>query len=50
MSEDQKMTFQALKQTNRKLFQNPNLSEHNKKVLEDFFRKARAGGTGEKIW
>ena len=47
MSEDQKMTFQALKQTNRKLFQNPNLSEHNKQVLEDFFRKARAGGVGK---
>jgi hypothetical protein len=38
------MTFQALRQTNSKLFQNPELSDHNKQVLEDFFRKARAGG------
>ena len=43
----QKMTFQALKQTNQALYKNPNLSEHNKEVLEDFFRKARAGGGGK---
>jgi len=41
------MTFQALKQTNQALYKNPNLSEHNKEVLEDFFRKARAGGGGK---
>lgn len=44
MSQTSKMTFQALKQTNQKLFKNPQLTEHNKQVLEDFFRKARAGG------
>jgi len=41
------MTFQALKQTNQKLFQNPKLSEHNKEVLNDYFRykKANVGKT-----
>ena len=44
MSQTTTMTFQALKQTNSKLYQNPDISDHNKQVLEDFFRKARAGG------
>jgi len=47
MEQKQEMTFQALKQTNQALYKNPNLSDHNKKVLEDFFRKARAGGGGK---
>lgn len=45
----QLMGFDSLKQTNTKLFQNPELSEHNKQVLEDFFRKARSGGAGNAI-
>lgn len=44
-----KMAFEPLKQTNQKLYTNENLSEHNKEVLEDFFRKARSGGSGEAI-
>lgn len=43
------MGFNSLQQTNQKLFQNPELSEHNKDVLEDFFRKARSGGAGNAI-
>lgn len=43
------MTFNSLQQTNQKLFKNENLSEHNKQVLEDFFRKARSGGAGDAI-
>jgi hypothetical protein len=45
----QLMGFDSLKHTNTKLFQNPELSEHNKQVLEDFFRKARSGGAGNAI-
>jgi integrase len=41
------MTFNALEQTNQKLSQNPDLSDHNKEVLDDFFRKARSGGAGD---
>lgn len=44
MDETKTMTFKALQQTNKQLYKNPELSEHNKEVLEDFFRKARAGG------
>jgi integrase len=43
------MGFEELEQTNSKLFQNPELSEHNKEVLQDFFRKARSGGAGDAI-
>jgi integrase len=43
------MAFNSLEQTNQKLFQNPELSEHNKEVLQDFFRKARSGGAGNAI-
>lgn len=41
------MTFDSLKQTHQELFQNPELSEHNKKVLNEFFRKQRSGGSGK---
>lgn len=41
------MGFQSLEQTNQKLASNPDLSDHNKEVLEDFFRKARSGGAGD---
>ena len=45
--ENTSMSFNSLEQTNRKLSQNPELSQHNKEVLEDFFRKARSGGAGD---
>lgn len=40
------MSFQALKQTNQKLKQNPELTDHNKEVLNNFFRhkKTSVGG------
>lgn len=41
------MPFQAVKQTNQKLHSNPNLSEHNKEVLNEFFWNMRNRGTGE---
>jgi integrase len=41
------MGFNSLKNTNQKLASNPELSDHNKQVLEDFFRKARSGGAGD---
>ena len=41
-----KMAFDSLEQTNQKLAQNPDLSDHNKQVLDDFFRKAESGGAG----
>ena len=47
--EDEKMTFNSLKRTNQKLAVNPNLSDHNKQVLEDFFKKSRSGGSGKAI-
>lgn len=40
------MTFDSLGQTNQKLAKNPDLSDHNKEVLDDFFRKSRSGGAG----
>lgn len=43
------MGFNSLEQTNQKLAQNPELSDHNKQVLEDFFRKIRSGGAGDAI-
>lgn len=43
------MGFESLQQTNQKLRQNPDLSDHNKEVLQDFFRKARSGGAGDAI-
>lgn len=47
--EDEKMIFNSLKRTNQKLAVNPNLSDHNKQVLEDFFKKSRSGGSGKAI-
>lgn len=41
------MTFHALEQTNQELFSNPELSEHNKEVLNEFFRKQRSSGGGD---
>lgn len=41
------MSFNALRQTNQKLSTNPELSEHNKEVLNEFFRKARSGGASD---
>jgi integrase len=43
------MAFNSLERTNQKLAQNPDLSEHNKEVLNIFFRKARSGGAGDAI-
>jgi hypothetical protein len=47
--DDPKMTFQSLQRTNQKLASNPEISEHNKKVLNKFFKKARSGGSGKAI-
>jgi site-specific recombinase XerD len=47
--DDTEMTFNSLQRTNKKLASNPELSEHNKEVLEDFFKKARSGGSGKAI-
>lgn len=44
-----KLKFNSLQRTNQKLSSNPELSEHNKQVLEDFFKKARSGGSGKAI-
>ncbi|MFB6244944.1 MAG: tyrosine-type recombinase/integrase [Candidatus Nanohaloarchaea archaeon] len=41
------MKFNALDQTHKKLSQNPDLSDHNKEVLDEFFRKARSQGVGD---
>jgi integrase len=41
------MTFNAVEQTHRKLAENPKLSKHNKKVLNEFFRKMGTKGTGQ---
>lgn len=41
------MNLESLKRTNEKLAENPELSKHNKKVLNDFFRSRRTSGTGE---
>ncbi|MFB6100524.1 MAG: tyrosine-type recombinase/integrase [Candidatus Nanohalobium sp.] len=45
--EAEKMPFQAVKQTNQKLHSNPEISEHNKEVLDEFFRTMQTRGTGE---
>lgn len=45
-TEHGKMAFNALEQTNQKLFSNPELSKHNKEVLNEFFRKQRSSGGG----
>ncbi|MFB6199906.1 MAG: tyrosine-type recombinase/integrase [Candidatus Nanohaloarchaea archaeon] len=45
--EAEKMPFQAVKQTNQKLHSNPELSKHNKEVLDEFFRTMQTRGTGE---
>jgi len=41
MEDGKNMEFDSLKRTNQKLASNPELSDHNKQVLEDFFKKAR---------
>jgi len=43
------MTFKTLERTNQKLASNPEISEHNKEILEEFFKKARSGGSGKAI-
>ena len=43
------MTFKTLERTNQKLASNPEISPHNKEILEDFFKKARSGGSGKAI-
>lgn len=35
--ENKSMAFNSLKQTHEKLFQNPEISEHNKEFLDEFF-------------
>lgn len=40
------MAFDSLKQTHEKLLKNPELSEHNKEVLNEFFRKIRSQAVG----
>jgi site-specific recombinase XerD/predicted RNA-binding Zn-ribbon protein involved in translation (DUF1610 family) len=40
------MAFDSLKQTHEKLQKNPELSEHNKEVLNEFFRKMRSQAVG----
>jgi len=40
------MRFDALKQTNEKLQNNEELSDHNKEVLDEFFRKLKSQGVG----
>lgn len=42
-----KMGFEALEQTNQKLQSNPDLSRHNKEVLDEFFRKLKSQAVGE---
>jgi len=49
MEDGKNMEFDSLKRTNQKLASNPELSDHNKQVLEDFFKKARSGGSGKAI-
>lgn len=41
------MPFNAIKQTNQKLHSNPELSDHNKQVLNEFFRVMQTRGTGQ---
>jgi integrase len=48
-TDDTKMSFNSLQRTNQKLASNPNLSDHNKQVLEDFFKRCRSGGSGDAI-
>lgn len=43
------MPFNSLQRTNQKLASNPELSRHNKQVLEDFFKRCRSGGCGDAI-
>ncbi|PSH02274.1 MAG: hypothetical protein BRC26_01390, partial [Nanohaloarchaea archaeon QH_8_44_6] len=45
--EAENMTFNAVKQTNQKLHSNPEISDHNKQVLDEFFRTMQTRGTGE---
>lgn len=48
-TDDTNMTFNSLQRTNQKLEANPKIPDHNKQVLEDFFKKARSGGSGKAI-
>lgn len=43
----EKMKFDAVRQNQRKLAENPKVSDHNKQVLDDFFRKMGSKGTGQ---
>jgi integrase len=45
--DSEKMTFNAVKQNHRKLAENPKISDHNKQVLNEFFRKMGSKGTGQ---
>jgi hypothetical protein len=45
--EEPSMAFNSLEQTHEKLSQNPELSDHNKKILNEFFRKQRSSGGGD---
>lgn len=47
--DDDKMTFKSLQRTNQKLASNPEISEHNRSILNSFFKKARSGGSGKAI-
>ncbi|MDY6770753.1 MAG: hypothetical protein SV186_02215 [Candidatus Nanohaloarchaea archaeon] len=38
------MAFNALEQTHQRLSSNPDITDHNKQVLNEFFLKARSGG------
>lgn len=41
------MTFNAVKQNHQKLAENEKISDHNKHVLDEFFRKMGSKGTGQ---
>lgn len=45
--DSENMTFNAVKQNHRKLAENPKISDHNKQVLNEFFRKMGSKGTGQ---
>jgi len=45
--DSENMTFNAVKQNHRKLAENPKISNHNKQVLDEFFRKMGSKGTGQ---
>lgn len=45
--EPETMTFNAVKQNHKKLANNSKISDHNKQVLNEFFRKMGSKGTGQ---